>query len=150
MEQIVYSQEVFALLIACDLPVADLRDDSNVLFFGFRLESELLGVIGIEVCGDFGLLRSLAVSALYRGNGLGQKLFAFSEEWAMRSNPKALYLLTTTANSFFERLGYETLTRAEAPSTITQTPQFARLCPDSSTFMGKGLDANQALYRTSL
>lgn len=27
MEQVAYSQEVGALLVACDLPVADLRDD---------------------------------------------------------------------------------------------------------------------------
>lgn len=149
MEQVAYSQEVGALLVACDLPIADLRDDGNVCFFGFRHESELLGVIGVEVCGDFGLLRSLAISAAHRGNGLGQKLVAFSEEWATRSNLKALYLLTTTADNFFERLGYEELSRSEAPRTIAETPQFAGLCPDSSTFMCKGLGANQALHRTS-
>lgn len=149
MEQIAYSQEVGALLTACDLPVADLRDDGNVRFFGFRRESELLGVIGIEVCGDFGLLRSLAISADNRGNSLGRKLVAFSEEWATRSNLKALYLLTTTADSFFERLGYERLSRSEAPSTIAATPQFSGICPGSSIFMGKVLGANQALHRTS-
>ena len=149
MEQIAYSQEVGALLVACDLPVADLQDDGEVRFFGFRHERELLGVIGIEVCGDFGLLRSLAISAAHRSNGLGQKLVAFSEEWATRANLKALYLLTTTADSFFERFGYERLSRSEAPSTITATPQFSGLCPGSSIFMGKGLGANQALHWTS-
>ena len=149
MEQVVYSQEVSALLVACDLPITDLRDDSNVCFFGIRHESELLGVIGIEVCGDFGLLRSLAISAAHRGNGLGQKLVALSEEWATRSNIKALYLLTTTADSFFARLGYEELSRSEAPRAISETSQFAGLCPDSSTCMCKWLGANQALHRTS-
>jgi amino-acid N-acetyltransferase len=139
MEQIAYSQEVSALLVACDLPVADLRDDSDVCFFGFRHESELLGVIGVEVRGDYGLLRSLAISAVHRGNGLGQKLVAFSEERATRSNLKALYLLTTTADNFFERLGYEELSRSEAPRTITETPQFSGLCPGSSIFMCKEL-----------
>ncbi|MEJ2669275.1 MAG: arsenic resistance N-acetyltransferase ArsN2 [Gammaproteobacteria bacterium] len=149
MEQIAYSQEVRALLVACDLPVADLRDDGDVCFFGFRQENELWGVIGVEVRGDYGLLRSLAISAAHRGKGLGQKLVIFSEEWATRSNLKALYLLTTTANDFFERLGYEELSRSEAPSAIIETQQFSGLCPDSSIFMGKGLGANQALHRTS-
>jgi len=147
VEQVAYSEEVSALLIACDLPVADLREDGDVCFFVFRHESETLGVIGIEVRGDYGLLRSLAISAVHRGNGLGRKLVAFSEEWATRSNLKALYLLTTTADNFFERLGYEELSRSDAPSTITETQQFSGLCPDSSIFMGKGLGANPALHR---
>lgn len=142
MEQMAYSQEVGALLAACDLPVADLRDDGRVHFFGFRHESVLVGVIGVEVCGDVGLLRSLAISAAHRNKGLGQKLVAFSEEWATRYNLKALYLLTTTADRFFERLGYERLSRSQAPSAITATPQFSGLCPGSSIFMGKELGAN--------
>ncbi len=149
MEQIAYSQEVRALLVACDLPVADLRDDGNVYFFGFRHENKLLGVVGGEVQGDYGLLRSLAISSAHRGNGLGQKLVIFSEEWAAHSNLKALYLLTTTANDLFERLGYQELSRSEAPSAIIETAQFSGLCPDSSIFMGKKLGANQALHRTS-
>lgn len=149
MEQVAYSQEIDALLVACDLPIDDLRDNNNVCFFGLRHESELMGVIGIEVCGDFGLLRSFAISAANRGNGLGQKLVAFSEEWATRSSIKALYLLTTTADTFFERLGYEELSRSEAPRNIAETSQFAGLCPDSSTFMCKALGANHALHRTS-
>ncbi|WP_419769570.1 MAG: arsenic resistance N-acetyltransferase ArsN2 [Candidatus Marinarcus sp.] len=146
MEQIAYSQEVRDLLVACDLPVADLLDNGDVCFFGFRQESELLGVIGVEVRGDYGLLRSLAISAAHRGNGLGQKLVRFSEEWATRFNLKALYLLTTTANGFFEKLGYEKLPRSKAPSAIIETQQFLSLCPDSSIFMGKGLGANQVLH----
>lgn len=149
MEQVAYNQEVSALLVACDLPVVDLRVDGGTRFFGFRHESELLGVIGIEVRGDVGLLRSLAISAAHRGNGLGQKLVTFSEEWATRTHLRALYLLTTTADSFFERLGYEKLSRSEAPRAITETPQFAGLCPASSILMVKGLSATQALHRTS-
>ncbi|MBT2774681.1 GNAT family N-acetyltransferase [Halomonas sp. ISL-60] len=142
MEQVAYSQEVIDLLVACDLPVSDLRDNSDVYFFGFHHESELWGVIGVEVCGDYGLLRSLAISAAHRSNRLGQKLVAFSEEWAARSHLKALYLLTTTADGFFARLGYEVLDRSDAPRTITQTPQFAGLCPASSVCMGKALAVN--------
>lgn len=149
MEQVDYSEEIGALLVACDLPVSDLRDDGNVCFFGCRHDSKLLGVIGIEVCGDFGLLRSLAISSVHRGNGLGQKLVAFSEEWGNRNNLKALYLLTDTAHDFLERLGYDEPSRSKAPRSIHKTSQFSGLCPDSSIFMGKGLSANPALHWTS-
>ncbi len=142
MEQVTYNQEVSALLAACDLPVADLRINGDVCFFGWRHDSELLGVIGVERCGGVGLLRSLAISATHRGNGLGQALVAYAEGWAVCSGLKALYLLTTTAGDFFKRLGYETLARSEAPKAITETPQFAGLCPTSSIFMAKGLNAD--------
>lgn len=42
MEQIANTQEVTALLVACDLPVADLQVDSEVCFFGLQHEDELL------------------------------------------------------------------------------------------------------------
>lgn len=148
MEQVAYNQEVSALLAACDLPVADLRVDGDVCFFGARHEGELLGVIGIEIRGDVGLLRSLAISAAHRGNGLGQKLVADAEAWAAHFGLKTLYLLTTTAGNFFERLGYVELSRSEAPRAITETPQFAGLCPASSIFMGKGLSADNRLNAT--
>jgi amino-acid N-acetyltransferase len=129
MEQVTYSQQISDLLVACDLPVADLRVDGDVCFFGFRRGSELSGVIGIEVHGDVRLLRSLAISTAHRGNGLGQKLVADAEDWATRSGLKTLYLLTTTASRYFERLGYEELPRSEASTAITETPRFAGLSP---------------------
>ena len=147
MEQISYSEEVGALLVACDLPVADLSVDSEVRFFGLRHEGELLGVIGIELRGDVGLLRSLAISPAYRGHGLGQKLVKFAEDWAAaEAELKALYLLTNTASTFFVRLGYKELPRAEAPEAIAETPQFAGICPASSTFMGKGQNVNAGVF----
>ncbi|MGP9766635.1 arsenic resistance N-acetyltransferase ArsN2 [Halomonas sp. AOP13-D3-9] len=144
MEHIAYNQEVTALLAACDLPVVDLRVNGDVCFFGLRQESDLLGVIGVEVHGDIGLLRSLAIPVAYRGKGLGQQLVAYAEEWAVRSGLKALYLLTTTAGELFKRLGYAELSRLQAPKAITETPQFAGLCPASSNFMYKELSASNS------
>lgn len=143
MEQMIYSQDVSALLVACDLPVADLRINGDVRFFGVRHEGELLGVIGIEMRDDAGLLRSLAIADAHRGNGLGRKLVAYAEEWAVCSGLRSLYLLTNTADDFFKRLGYVALARSDAPKAITETPQFAGLCPASSTFMAKVLSASQ-------
>ncbi|WP_218110450.1 arsenic resistance N-acetyltransferase ArsN2 [Ostreibacterium oceani] len=134
-----YNQEIKALLLSCDLPVADLQQDNRVCFFGIRHEGSLLGVIGVEVCGDFGLLRSLAIASSHRNKGLGKRLVSFAEKWAMQVELKALYLLTTEADSFFGRLGYERWPRSAAPSRITETPQFSTLCPDAAIFMHKGL-----------
>jgi amino-acid N-acetyltransferase len=50
-----------------------------------------------------------------------------------------LYLLTTTADAFFRRLGYEQTARELAPPAIKATREFSSLCPSSSIFMVKQL-----------
>ena len=49
-----------ALLKDSGLPVSDLAESRPVLF-GARNAAGLLGVVGVEVHGESGLLRSLAV-----------------------------------------------------------------------------------------
>jgi amino-acid N-acetyltransferase len=145
METLTFDEEVESLLAACGLPVSDLQNGVRGHFFGLHRDGELVGVVGIEIQDEFGLLRSLAVSASYRKSGLGPALVAHAEAWASYSGLKALYLLTTTAVGFFERLGYVEMPRTGAPSAITETAQFSGLCPSSATFMGKGLATDNSL-----
>ncbi|MCC5859573.1 MAG: GNAT family N-acetyltransferase [Ectothiorhodospiraceae bacterium] len=142
MEQIAYDDQVRELLLSCGLPVDDLRDSSDVSLFGLRHEGILSGVVGIQTRDDVGLLRSLAISDTRRGEGLGRKLVAHAEAWAAARGLNALYLLTTTADAFFQRLGYVELPRSAAPLAITETREFAELCPASSVFMCKHLGAD--------
>lgn len=72
-------------------------------------------------------------------------LVSNAETWAAAQGVKTLYLLTTTAVAFFVRLGYEVISRSEAPLAIAATGQFAALCPASSTFMRKVLAADNSL-----
>ena len=144
-EKIQLNTEVESLLTAAELPTTDLRGAQNLQLFCVRGEAQLIGVIGVEVYSPSGLLRSLVVAAAYRNSGYGRALVNDAEVWASQQGVKALYLLTTTAAGFFERLGYEVVPRSVAPPAIATTPQFAELCPSSSTFMLKQLSANHAL-----
>lgn len=139
IEPLPYSPAIEALLLSCGLPVSDLGITSEVRFFGCHPDGEVLGTIGLERYGDVGLLRSLAVSEAARGSGLGTRLVAHVEREAATLGVRRLYLLTTTAAAFFERLGYVTALRTEAPASIAATAQFAELCPASSTFMSKAM-----------
>lgn len=65
-----------------------------------------------------------------------------AERRARAAGVGVLYLLTTTAAGFFERLGYRQTDRAAAPREIAATRQFSGLCPASSAFMVKSLDAD--------
>jgi amino-acid N-acetyltransferase len=52
---------------------------------------------------------------------------------------REIYLLTTTAERFFERLGYARVQREAAPVAIQQTQEFSTLCSSSSALMVKRL-----------
>jgi GNAT superfamily N-acetyltransferase len=71
--------------------------------------------------------------------GLGSALVLHAEEYAVAHKVRALYLLTTTAESYFEHRGYRRIDRSEAPPSIKSTREFASLCTSSSAFMMKRL-----------
>ncbi len=143
IEPIELNDEVEALLVSEELPVSDLRSPNQLRLFGVRVGDRIIGIVGIESHGNVGLLRSLVVGEASRKSGCGQKLVAKAEAWASEKGVKSLYLLTTTAASFFSRLGYEVVPRSEAPASIANSAQFSELCPASATFMCKTLAANR-------
>lgn len=142
-ETICLGPEVEALLTEAQLPVSDLSSCRSLYLLGIRESGRLVGVVGAEIYGSVGLLRSLAVEPSSRGAGLGVSLVSRAESLAAQQGVKALYLLTTTAAPFFARLGYGAVPRSEAPTAIAATTQFSDLCPASSTFMRKVLAADQ-------
>lgn len=149
IEQIELNDEVETLLVGEELPVSELRSANQPKLFGIRVGGHIIGVVGIESLGNIGLLRSLVVDKASRKSGYGQKLVAKAEAWAGEEGIKSLYLLTTTAASFFSQLGYEVVPRSQAPASIARSAQFTGLCPASATFMCKTLAANKPLNQTS-
>jgi amino-acid N-acetyltransferase len=129
--------EVKALLEVNGLPTGDLSLDVRLL--GERDGDRLVGVVGLEARGVVGLLRSLAVEPDRRGTGLGSELVTALEKVAAGNGITDLYLLTTTAEAFFARRGYQRVPREAAPAGIRGTAEFSSICPASSAFMTKRL-----------
>jgi amino-acid N-acetyltransferase len=128
-----------ALLEAQGLPVSDITDEHLEHFFFVGSDGSPTGLVGLEVYRSDALLRSLVTVENARGNGLGTGLVEHAEQYAVRKGVRFIYLLTTTAEAFFKRLGYERIDRSQAPSSIKRTREFAGLCPASSAFMMKAL-----------
>jgi amino-acid N-acetyltransferase len=128
-----------ALLQAQGLPVSDITDEHLEHFFFVGSEGSPTGLVGVEIYGIDALLRSLVVADTARTRGIGTLLVQHAEEYAASHCVSAMYLLTTTAESFFERRGYRRVDRNRAPRAIQSAPEFASLCPASSTFMIKQL-----------
>lgn len=64
---------------------------------------------------------------------------AAAEQHARGHGVGSIYLLTTTATAFFERLGYAQLDRQSVPTAIQQTREFGEVCPASAVLMVKHL-----------
>lgn len=93
------------------------------------------GVAGIEKHGRYGLLRSVAVAPGARGKGVAQRLVRDRLEWAASEGLVAVYLLTTTAEAYFVKLGFERVAREDVPAEIRASREFASMCPASSVVM---------------
>jgi amino-acid N-acetyltransferase len=130
---------VVALLEAEGLPTGDLTEAHLRHFFFIGTDGAPSALVGLEIYGEDALLRSLVVSATARTQGLGSALVQRAEEYAAAHQVRALYLLTTTAESYFAHRGYKRIDRAQAPPSIQSTREFASLCPASSAFMIKQL-----------
>ncbi|USZ69898.1 arsenic resistance N-acetyltransferase ArsN2 (plasmid) [Halorussus salilacus] len=121
------------------LPTRDLGEKADRFFVGVA-DEEAVGVGAVEVHGDSGLLRSVAVAEAHRGEGVGTSICAGLEARAAETGVEELYLLTTTASDFFDALGYGEVPRESAPSAIRETTEFAELCPDSAVCMRKVIE----------
>jgi N-acetylglutamate synthase-like GNAT family acetyltransferase len=99
-----------------------------------RLSGTIVGTVGLEVMGDLGLLRSLAVLPELRGQRLGHALWDGARDLARRRGISRLYLLTTTAAGLFSRCGFKAVARDEVPEAgHARRPKRGVLPSSSST-----------------
>ena len=125
---------VATLLTANALPLDGLPASLD----GFVVAEDgdaLVGVAGLEPCGDDALLRSVAVDVSRRGHGLGHALVTRVLAEAAHRRIDTLYLLTTTAERWFPSFGFTTITRADVPDALRATAEFRGACPASATVM---------------
>lgn len=125
---------ILSLLEESDLPTAGVSRHVGT-FFVARRGDRLLGCIGLEVYGEVGLLRSLAVRAEARGNGLGRVLVERLLTSARKQELETIYLLTTTADRYFPRFGFEPADREEADERLRSSEEFRGACPDTAVCM---------------
>lgn len=134
-----FKTNVIDLLTTEKLPVADLPAQLENFIVATE-GNEVTGVAGLEIYGNYGLLRSLAVDKANRSKGVAAHLLTGIEEAAAAKNLEGIYLLTETAADYFNAKGYEHIARMDIPEEIKASSQFSYVCPDSAIAMKKSLD----------
>jgi amino-acid N-acetyltransferase len=127
-------QTVLKLLAENILPVDDLKEN-NVEFFVGLEDENIVSVVGLERFSGFGFLRSLAVKEDFKNRSFGKKLVKYLLEHCASENLRELYLMTTSAEKYFEKFGFAKVERENAPEEIKQSRQFRDLCPSTAVVM---------------
>jgi N-acetylglutamate synthase-like GNAT family acetyltransferase len=128
------TRAIEALLVANALPLDGVRDALGD-FLVAEAGGQVVGVVGMEYGGKYGLLRSAVVDTEWRGRGVARQLVEGIIAEAEARGIRALYLLTTTAEDYFPSFGFQKTMRDSVPDEIRATGEFQGACPASATVM---------------
>lgn len=117
-------EEVLAILVASELTPDGLKDEASLILVAEGGDG-IVACAALEIDGADALLRSVAVTAELRGAGLGRQIVDRAEAEARDLGVRTLYLLTTTAERFFDKLGYHTMDRAKVPEVVRGSAEFS-------------------------
>jgi amino-acid N-acetyltransferase len=121
-------------LVRAKLPVDDLELD-GAQYFTLASDEYPLVFCGLVHYGQTGFLRSLVVAEKARGRSKGSTMLTAVLHYARTTGIRDVWLLTTDAESFFLRHGFEAVARGHAPPEIAATRQYSALCPDTARLM---------------
>jgi amino-acid N-acetyltransferase len=123
------------LLRSAQLPTEGVAENLTDYWVALTESGDVVGLIGLEIHGPDGLLRSLVVHPRQRGHGLAARLCRGLLARVRAESLRAVYLLTTDAAEYFARHGFVSVDRNEVPIGIQKSQEFSTLCPVSSVVM---------------
>ncbi len=127
--------ELQSFLESNKLPFKDITLEGNLFWKYCDPQGNMVGSGGLEIYGDFALLRSLAVRQAGRGKSLGTQILNELLRHAKISGIKSVFLLTETAHDFFLKKGFTELSRDEVPLPLKASSEFSFVCPASAKCM---------------
>jgi amino-acid N-acetyltransferase len=129
---------ILRLLDRNKLPLDGLREHLDTTIVA-RQNGDVIGAAAFEVYPDGALMRSVAVAPGLQGRGIGRQLTDVVLQMARDIRAPHAYLLTTTAERYFSKFGFERIERMDVPATVQTSIEFRSACPSSATVMRKPL-----------
>jgi arsenate reductase len=128
-----------AALTAAKLPTDDLNEVGRSFFAYSTLAGDAAGFAGYELYGEQVLLRSLVVPEAQRSQRIGRNVVPLLLYRAFRAGARQAWVLTTTAEPFFSKIGFKVTERNAAPPSILSTRQAKDLCPSTAILLSRSL-----------
>jgi len=95
----------------------------------------IVGMVGLEIYGDKGILRSLVLRSESWNSKIGVELIALIISYGWRKGLKEIYLMTSSSRSFFEYWGFIELAWDDVPKQLKVSSQFTEYNPSYVTVM---------------
>jgi amino-acid N-acetyltransferase len=124
------------LLIGSMLPSRDVGG-AHQRFIVASEGGRLIGCAGLQVAGQDGLVRSMAVHWTRRNAGLGTRLHQRLLFEALLAGVRTLYVVTATAEDFFAGHGFKTIAARDVPLELQASEEFTAFVPGGGTVMSR-------------
>ncbi len=122
-----------ALLDRLKLSVAGLDDHwTNAVVL--RATKTVVGCATLEVYGEDGLLRSVAIDPSIRGKGLGRVVSEAALGLGLKKGVCSFYLLTDSAVEFFKKIGFSSINKEQIPELLRKSTALSS-CSNSAVAM---------------
>jgi amino-acid N-acetyltransferase len=131
-------EEIYSLLKLVKLPIEGVKEIINNFLLLIRVideKEEIVGCIGLEIFKQYALLRSAAIHPDHQGKNYGKQLTLAIVAYAKLVGVQQLFLLTDTAEKFFEKFGFNKIDRTQVPDLVKTSIEFESLCDESATVM---------------
>jgi len=136
---------IAGLLSGCGLPLAGAREHIE----NFIVAVDDLGIVGcagLEIYGDTGLLRSVAVAESERGCGYGQNLVERVLLRAQQRNVRGVVVMAGSAEEFFRRFEFEEIRLDRLPESIRASVELRYTEDAASSAMLLNLQAVHSIW----
>jgi amino-acid N-acetyltransferase len=98
--------------------LSDLYDQIRDFFVAVDADGRVLGICGLHICWEgFAEIRSLAVAADCKSQGIGRALAAACQDEAIQLGSTRLFVLTYVPD-FFKKLGFDPVDKAILPHKV--------------------------------
>lgn len=131
-------EALYDLLKLVDLPIEGVEETIDHFLLLIRQtdsEEELIGCVGLEIYEEYALLRSAAIHPNHQGKNYGKQLILAIIAFSKLIGAKQLFLLTETAEQFFEKMGFTKIERLQVPDIVKTSIEFESLCDESAIVM---------------
>jgi len=123
-----------SILVENELPTAGI-DEHWLTFLVARDGDRIIGCGGAEAYQMAALIRSIAVLPEYRKRGVGRRLVRQLLDRLASRGLREFYLLTTTAEPYFRKRGFQKIDRDEVHPQLLASREFKDACPSTAVCM---------------
>lgn len=128
--------EIIPHLEQNQLHTSDLSE--KIQFYKWSMNG-ITGYAGVEIKNKAALLRSVVIEKEKQKSGAGTRLVLAVLDELKKMGIAEVYLLTLTAEGFFKKIGFSTISKSQVPESISETEEFSTICPYNAVCMVKNL-----------